>query len=668
MLGQLSSMSETQPAVVAAAEAHHPRPRQRLPPQQRSVRQQQVKLDNDRTGSPERPEQPRPMIMVPTPVTLPPRQPPPMLRPAPSPYQQTTLPEATSSYSSPATHEGSAPAGDGDAPVFSDVAAVTVAEREADAGTSWRPVALAPIASRVSPSRPSVPLPLDGAQAQVAVSASAAAAAEAVHSSAIASVPSAGVEGFAAAAPPTPATPSVVEEAWDSPLGLGGVGLGFDDSRASRANAAGGGKAAATSGGSSHFSARALESGIGEVLRKLREPLTSGAGGTRGAGGLPSVRVVSQDSESRDDEAAAARGGDDYGPPEWVPRARPAFRSTLGEEQGERSGSSSISEEEEEEGEEGEGGRGRGGAGAEGFSLVSIVAGDIVRAQREKASRRRLEDKATEEAAAAASRAREQRQSKETLLAASEDAVAEAVKSAARVVAAEEAARNGDPSAPVNRLMSPVRGMEAVHDAMAALEERRAAGDDRTAAESAGVEEEKRGSSDRPDVWDSLLQSGPTVSPSRRKQIQGSPISSSDFLTEDRDGSDDCPEAKEPPTSKKVPDANGGVSYGVGGDADTGGEEVGGRNRRLSPAELQAQLLNELRLHDDLQDAELQADGLMAAQKIEKARQEARVAGLLLRRERVRADMFSASLFIPFLFVVHDMCSHETPNQGLCTL
>lgn len=626
VLGQLSAMSEAQPA---ATEALRPRPRQRLAPQQRSVQQQQqqVRLDNERSTSPERPEQPRPMIMVPTPVTLPPRQPPPVLLPAPAPFQQPTLPEASPSYSSPETHERISPAVD--APVFSEVAAATVAEQKTDTGSSWRTVAVPRRTPPDSISPSSAPFPLDSATASAEVTA--------VGSNAVVSVPSAGIEGVNAATPVMPPAPSIVEEAWGSPLGIGEAGLGHDDSRWTRTNVAGGSGAAVNSGSPSRFSAKASDSGIGEVLRKLREP-SNGGGGAMGAAWVPAVQVSLQDSKGRSDEAAAAQGGDVDGLPEWMPRARPAFHSTSGEGHGENSGSSSISAEEEEEGDRG---RRRNGAGVEGFSLVSIVAGDIVRAQRQKASSRRLENKVTEEAVvapAAAVSSREQRQSKGTLLAASEDAVAEAVMAAARVVATEEATRHGERSASVSRAVSPVRGMEAVHDAMAALEERRAADTDRFLADSHGVEDEPRRSSNRPDVWDSLLQSGPTVSPSRRQQLKDS-SRSGESLSDGREGSDNCSEVEEPPMSENTPATEGGV--------DTGGEE-GGRNRRLAPAELQAQLLNELRLHDDLQDAELQADGLMAAQKVEEARQEARVAGLLLRRERVRAEQFLVSFFTVF--------------------
>lgn len=69
----------------------------------------------------------------------------------------------------------------------------------------------------------------------------------------------------------------------------------------------------------------------------------------------------------------------------------------------------------------------------------------------------------------------------------------------------------------------------------------------------------------------------------------------------------------------------------VGGGKE--GEEE--RRRRLAPAELQVQLMNELELQEDLQDAEMKADGLVAAAAVEEARQGARAATRLLEFERV---------------------------------
>ncbi len=275
---------------------------------------------------------------------------------------------------------------------------------------------------------------------------------------------------------------------------------------------------------------------------------------------------------------------------------------------------------------------------------MSIVAGDIVRAQREEATRRRrANEAAAAAAAAAASRAREERQRKDILLAASEDAVAEAVRAAAKVVAAEEATRNGAPGAAARAgRISPADAMEAVGNAITALEERRAArGDHRPSTGSTGATGDEGGSRqswNRPDLWDSLLQSGPTLSPTRRQHLQGQGqvVSSSSSrhataISTGEEGGNGLGLGS--PASENAAALPGGSSHGAGGGGG-GGEE--GRRRRLAPAELQAHLLNELRLHDDLQEAELRADGLMAAQRVEEARQEARVAALLLRRERVR--------------------------------
>lgn len=351
--------------------------------------------------------------------------------------------------------------------------------------------------------------------------------------------------------------------------------------------------------------------------------------------------------------------GDDL--PEWVPRPRNSYsrgrgRLTRQASSGaddrqrirSRSGSSSGSSADDKEA----GGR-TGGAGARvagGFSLVSLVAGDIVRAQREEAAKRRREKETAASAAAnaaaaaaamAASKAPEQ-QSKESRLAASENAVAEAVRAAARVVAAEEAARS-DASVAARIRKSSIDGMEAVQEAMAALEERQADG---SVSESAsGGNGQRRGDS-RQDVWDSLLQSGPTLSTSRRNGVQGLSRPGASVEGESKADVLDAERSSEGLRSGDGAADHEGVPFS-GNDGGGGGlEGEGGRRRRLAPAELQAQLLNELRLHDDLQDAELRADGLMAAQKVEDARREARVAGLLLRRERVSPGGMRAGMCV----------------------
>ncbi|CAM9292298.1 unnamed protein product [Scytosiphon promiscuus] len=165
--------------------------------------------------------------------------------------------------------------------------------------------------------------------------------------------------------------------------------------------------------------------------------------------------------------------------------------------------------------------------------------------------------------------------------------------------------------------------MDAVEEAMAALERKADGAGASGVSEPAGGDSAPERGDSRPDVWDTLLQSGPALSTARRDEIKGS----------SRPGasSEGSPFGENASTQERVPFSGSGT----GNDGGGGAEGEGRRRRRLSPAELQAQLLNELRLHDDLQDVELKADGLMAAQRVEEARREAKVAGLLLRRERV---------------------------------
>lgn len=148
--------------------------------------------------------------------------------------------------------------------------------------------------------------------------------------------------------------------------------------------------------------------------------------------------------------------------------------------------------------------------------------------------------------------------------------------------------------------------------------------------------------SNHPDLWDSLLETGPTLSPARRRRLQCSRVASAAAAaTTASDDRDDVP----------LGDGGVGQHAGVRGgieeeeeedlretvpqEVPVGGSGGGAWRRRLAPAELQAQLLNELRLHDDLQEAELRADGLMADQRVEEARREACVAERLLRRVMV---------------------------------
>lgn len=676
VLEVLSAFSEAQPpagaavAVATAAAAKEKIPRA----QQRPRRRRQQQLDSGRTATttkpttmatsqePREPPTPVPRITVPTPVTLPPRQSPPLLRPHASPHEPRQQqqqchhhhdhPGASPPYSSPATSLGLSPSPEGDAWIDPAAAAASLARRETATGRST-----AVRTARTSPP-PSVP-------------------------------PSPAPKPAPAPAPALPAATAAVNEAWDPPLGAGGVGsgsglgfsLGEDDVSGQGRRSRGSATTGDPGGRPSRFSANAREGGIEEVMRKLRQPSSVEARGQETAaaagvgfprqgmegraeaagaaegqghrgGGVSSMRRSRRTTVAAKAAAEVVRGGDNDGLPEWMPRARQQSWSTDDDERGERSRSNSSGSSSSGE---------RRGTGGGRFSLVSIVAGDIVRAQREEATRRRREKKAAAEAAeaaeaaaaAAAARAtREEQREKDILLAASEDAVAEAVRAAARVVAAEEAAvtaaeavRGGSTTATTGRT-SPSGGMEAVKDAIVAWDERRAAGADGAGPEPEGV----GGWKDRPDLWDSLLQSGPTLSPTRRQQLQR-PSSPAAPPTEGNSGDEGGRETEEPP----VPE-NGNAACGA--SVDAGGGDGGVRRRRLAPAELQAHLLNELRLHDDLQDAELQADGLMAAQRVEEARQEARVAGLLLRRERVRADSFFACAS-PWLvsFTLLDSCT-----------
>ncbi|CAM9419166.1 unnamed protein product, partial [Hapterophycus canaliculatus] len=656
VLGQLSALSQGQ----AASGGAQRRPtRQGAKLQQRSGQQQPSLRSNGRRER----RADRPAIAVPMPVMLPPRQPPPVLQPPPSPHDHQQRDHAVP------------------LPVATPVPAKALADQGAEA-------AFQPRTSHAAVS------PVDVAKVAEGTT---------VHSGAASSSarPSAGVE-VAAAGPLVSATPPSVEDAWNSPLGVGRAGLGFgrrgcgdtgskddsggeDDGGESAGTNATTGPTAATSHVPRLSRRGSNSSAIAEILRKLREPpraegreagpvlsldATEGRVGTEGA--AAEHRRTAHGSRRLGTTVAAANLDSDA-LPEWVPRTRhgdtrghgrlvPQASWGAGDGQGGgigRGGSSRSSAEEDEGGRRG-GGEGGGGSRAAGFSLVSLVAGDIVRAQREEAARRRREKEAAVSAAVSAaasvataaaaataatatagSRAPERRQSKEILLAASENAVAEAVRAAARVVAAEEAARSDASGSVAARIRKDsIDGMEAVKEAMAALEERRENGiDGSSASEFAGGK--SRGET-HPDLWDCLLQSGPTMSSPRRNELRSSsrPGTSvgveakADVDPENQRVSRGSSFADSTATQERIPLSVSGGGGGGGGGGVAEGEGEGRRRRRLAPAELQAQLLNELRLHDDLQDAELQADGLMAAQRVDEARQEARVAALLLRREK----------------------------------
>lgn len=185
--------------------------------------------------------------------------------------------------------------------------------------------------------------------------------------------------------------------------------------------------------------------------------------------------------------------------------------------------------------------------------------------------------------------------------------------------------------------------------------------------------------SNNPDLWDSLLESGPTISPDRRLHVQGSrqpftstavgQAASSEIEFESIGNHASGSNSRRTPASERESDSGSVANTGGDGDIDEDKQEEDGESiraeleanaecgatmgrerefervaenrtaaaerQRLSPAELEAQLANELRLYEDLHDAELQVDGLMAAATVEEARQQAWRAELLLHRERV---------------------------------
>lgn len=69
---------------------------------------------------------------------------------------------------------------------------------------------------------------------------------------------------------------------------------------------------------------------------------------------------------------------------------------------------------------------------------------------------------------------------------------------------------------------------------------------------------------------------------------------------------------------------------------DAGGLDASLGQHRLGPAELHAQLLSELELHEELHDAALQAERLVAAVTVENARKDALRVERLLRLEKAR--------------------------------
>ncbi|CAM9410290.1 unnamed protein product [Ectocarpus sp. 8 AP-2014] len=616
---QLSAFSEG--AQAEAAEQHRRQPQQACLPQQHQRQQQQqqllLRLDTGRARIPDQ----RPAITVPTPVVLPPRQDPPLLGPTTSPprrhsqldpgperppYVSAAEPPAASPAAGTAAESGSAARGD------------TVAERvTAGSGIAW-PVSVQPRNSRASPTPLDLASPTAFRRSPLPPDAAGPSAKEDL-----------------------PAEMPAVEAAWGSPVEFEEDGLGL---RRPRDSVNGDSSSRHGDGGGRPWTPVA-GSGITEVLRKLREP--SGAGEREAERAPSSAARGPRPDDGRVDATAAvaaaaaeeyrrsgfvsrrpgdvlseAEGGDGDGLPAWMPRA--AGGGSRGGGRGRQSSWSSSDDARGEDGgssSSGNGGREEGGRerAAGGFSLVSLVAGDIVRAQREAAIRRRQEEEEAASAAAAAAaaataRAREQQQ-QDALLAASEDAaVADAVRSAARVVASEEASLSDSPSQEAATRTGPAAaGADVGEDAAAAAE--------RTAAADRSPSVSPRTDS-RQELWDSLLQRGPALAHSRRQELlESSRVASDGGVV---GGGGDMQEAAESLPSQAAEDEPG----------SDGGEEEG-RRRRLAPAELQAQLLNELRLHDDLQDAELQADALLAAQRrVEEARREARVAGLLLRRER----------------------------------
>lgn len=277
--------------------------------------------------------------------------------------------------------------------------------------------------------------------------------------------------------------------------------------------------------------------------------------------------------------------------------------------------------------------------------LIPMFASDIVRIRRDEAQRRRQE----READAAAERERTQRHEASLV-------VEEAMLTAAKVVAKEEfeAAKNmrpilmdkghseescqtcRDPPCSEEGLLVPIDTRREIRKVAAAP-----------------LGKDMGTTFGEQDPKEPLMESELAASPGRRqRKLRGShaALFTRDSQPEGKEGK--IASTRDPLSADRCLGGDGKRPRMINSDIDHGDDrrenapaekqqrddmdsKAAVMKRKLTPAELQAQLMNELRLHDDLQDAELRVDGLLAAHEVSKSRQEVGIAKMLLRRERV---------------------------------
>ena len=265
----------------------------------------------------------------------------------------------------------------------------------------------------------------------------------------------------------------------------------------------------------------------------------------------------------------------------------------------------------------------RGCASWESSSLVSLVAEDILRA-RKKETERQQQEKEAAAAAAAAAATREHNEAYAVLHA----WVEETVLTSAKEVAEEELG----------------------------AEENRRATRKMSAKKSRSVEGAPAGGGPcHPTVASSVF-----IDPQRELETaQARPSGNKDNKNLLGDTSEEICADRRRGCDERSPDDGDGRDEAISVDSQQR-EDRDSRSsvvwNKLAPVELQAQLMNELRLHDDLQDVELRMDRLVAAQQIEEARQEACFAGMLLSRERVSV-LGRMSVFLFCFRFVCTLCS-----------
>lgn len=695
--------------------------RQQQQQEQEKTHQQKQRKQPEQQRPQSKRSLPRPAIStIPTPVVLPPRQPPPLLTAA-SPVHKLAPPSSSASFLGVSSTKGLVPGLVRPALNAQPLRqATTAADHSLESSIPWRPAIDSASAARPGQSQAPttttplpVPRPLTG---RVAIARGAslvdsggdtvAADADLMLPGAISTLP----------------MPSTAENTWNPPLDvgegrgeyfLGGTGGGAAThgrnvlhSAAGEAlgemEAGGIDDALAKLRGSDGSSIRERAFSVVKDLRQGQQLSERGQiiGGTEGRSGegraFPSLR--------RSDAGARGREGLTLG---WTPRTRLKGRepqtphgNSSGEDPEEQA--DSIGEEEIE---------GREGGTNGGLSLVSIIAGDIVRAQRQEATARAREKQDQERVQSAAS-------------------IAQAVISATRAISDEEGAHRmptaagktvekeveeGSWARLEDYYTTEVKGARKppvagyLHSGIGRTEEETAGGQPTdsqgggSSAEGLAVQKGSHRSCDlpsavgpplepqvlppsslcrptseqardesyhgqnHPDLWDSLLQSGPVAAGHSGHRLQGSrPAHLSDYESTGPTRGNELDVGRRDSCGSQPTDDDGGSDnrregqFGRGVDynnpsgrvflgdeaenfleSDGQGRGVGsdglGRRRMLAPSELQAQLSNELRLHDDLQGVELQAGELMAAQKLEKAFQETRVARMHLQRERVRS-------------------------------